>query len=295
MSDKKRGPGRPPRRIVPPIATKGIVQIPKSTDNVVEFHYYDPLVLKQLYSLFKNLKAGNIYFKFMPDTFDILTNDHNGNRLMARIDCDKVTHYYCKKMDKPLYLAVDRNNIQNIFLNINKEIDNIVIIYETIDNMLQIKLNNTKMSKIDTRNVLMHNISPDDDLLELEEKINDLKSILSFTLPPKDFKDTITDIVSYCDKVRLEKHGNGPLVLIFSKAHTNNCETEYTDPDKIELSHTLTENQSYKCEFLTTLLKSISVSIANSPVKIKCMENNEAIISYNIEDIITFNINPKRL
>lgn len=294
MTDKKRGPGRPPRKVVPNNPTNGIVDTPLNPNNIVEFHYYDPLVLRQLFVLFKQLKTEEIYFRFTADTFDILTKDHYDNKILASIDCTKVSHYYCKKLPEPLYLSTDRSNIQYVFLNINKDINNIQINYETVDNMLQIKLSNAKMSKEDTRDVLMCSKVPDDGLLNLEKKVNMILPVLSFSLPPKDFKDTITDIINYSDRFTLEKHGDGPLVFTFPKAHVNKCETEYNDPDKIALTHTLKENDSFNCVFYTSLLKSVSTSVANSNITFKCMDGNDAIIAYNIENVITFNINPKQ-
>ena len=60
--DKRRGPGRPSTRSVPPLLErKGIVNSPKDSNNRLEFVYGDPTVFKSLFTYFKNIKAREIH------------------------------------------------------------------------------------------------------------------------------------------------------------------------------------------------------------------------------------------
>ena len=281
---KKRGPGRPPRRILPPLATKGIVDTPEFDDNIIEFCYYDPMLFKHLFCLFKNLKVRDIYMIFSKDKFYFLTKDHTGNRILVPIDCSKVLHYYCGAETR-LCLSVNKDNIQSIFLNLNKNIQRITIAYEHSDDMLQIRLDNNNIGKIETRNVLVNIRDIDDELSSVLNEINNDKHVLSFSLPAKEFKELICSVCSYGDKFKIEKHGHGPLTISFSRTHTNNCTDEFTDSDKISLFHNLTEKQTFTCQLYAILLKSIAGSIVNSKVMLKCFNDNIAIISSTITDI----------
>lgn len=288
MEKKKRGPGRPPRRILPPLATKGIVDTPEYEENVMEFCYYDPMLFKHLFSLFKNLKVRELFMVFTKTTFSFITHDHIGNRVIVNIDCSKVLHYYCN--EDPLYIAVNRDNIQSIFLNLNKNIDRITLSYENGYDMLQIRLDNNAISKIENRNVLVSVRTPDPDVISILEDINRTDHIISFSLPAREFKELVCSVCCYGDRFKVEKHGNGPLMITFSRTHTTNCIDEFMDGDKIQLFHTLTDKQTFTCQLYAMLLKSIAGSIINSKVNIKCYDNNIACIQSNITDICTVSI-----
>lgn len=220
---QRRGPGRPPRRILPPLTVKGIVDQPENEDNILEFCYYDPTIFKYLFSLFKNLKVRDIYLIFTKDSFSMATKDHIGNRILITIDCSKVIHFYCKPEGEKLCLLVNKDNIQTIFLNLNKNIDRTTFSYEKGDDMLQVRLDNTSLGKIETRNVLICVKPPDDDLLELSGEIKSRKAAIDFTLPIREFKETVCSVCTFGDRFRIEKHGNGPLTISFSRTHTNAC------------------------------------------------------------------------
>ena len=290
----RRGPGRPPRRILAPLTVKGIVDEPECEDNIMEFCYYDPSIFKYLFSLFKNLKVRDIYLIFTPTEFLMLTQDHIGNRILINIECSKIIHYYCKPEDKQLCLLVNKDNIQTIFLNLNKNIDRTTFSYERGDDMLQIRLDNSNLGKIETRNVLICLKTPDEELYSVINEITTKKSVIKFSLPIREFKETVCSVCCYGDRFRIEKHGNGPLTIAFSRTHTNNCTDEFTDPEKIMLIHSITDNQSFSCHLYAMLLKAIAVSIINSKVDIQCYDNNIALISSTISDICTFHIMAER-
>jgi len=287
---QRRGPGRPPRRILPPLTMRGIVNTPENEDNILEFCYYDPNIFKYLFSLFKNIKVRDIYLLFTPDKFFMVTKDHIGNRVLINIDCTKVIHFYCKPDTNILSLLVNKDNIQNIFLNINKNIDRITFSYEKGDDMLQIRLDNASLGKIETRNVLICVKSPDENLLSLQQEMNSKTPIIDFTLPIREFKETVCSVCTFGDRFRIEKHGHGPLTISFSRTHTNACTDEFSEGDKIEMVHTLDPNESFSCHLHSLLLKSIAVSIINSKINIKCFNNNVALISSTITDICKFYI-----
>lgn len=291
--DERRGPGRPRRIVVPSSPIRGIVPEPDEEDNLIEFSYFDPMIFKYLFTLLKNLKVRDIYFVFNKKYFTILTRDHTQNRIIIKVKCDKALHYYCGKDN--LYLSINRDNIQAVFLNLNKSIDRVMISFAEGSDMLKIRLNDSNLTKIKTRDVIVSDKIADDELLTIEQEIRDCDSSLSFSLTTRDFKDTIADATSYGDKIRIEKHGKAPLCLTFSRAHTNICTEEYGDPDKINLDCNLEDNDSFLCILHTMLLKCISVSVISSKVNIKCLSNNKAILTSHLNDLLEFSIFAEKL
>lgn len=289
----RRGPGRPRRVVIPSSPIRGIVSEPDEEDNIIEFSYFDPMIFKYLFTLLKNLKVRDIYFVFNKKYFTILTRDHTQNRIIIKVKCEKALHYYCGEDN--VYLSVNRDNIQAVFLNLNKSIDKIFISFESSSDMLRIRLNDTTLAKVKTRDVIISDKMADDALLGVEQEIKDTESPLSFSLTTRDFKDTIADATSYGDKIRIEKHGASPLCLIFSRVHTNICTEEYSDPDKINLECTLDENDSFLCVLHTMLLKCISVSVISNKVNIKCLSNNRAVLTSQLNDLLDFSIFAEKL
>jgi len=136
VNDTRRGPGRPPRKVISNTPIRGIVDDKEDDDNIIEFSYYDPTIFKNLFSLFKNLKARELYLSFTKDSFIIKTRDHSGNRMFIKFDCNKAIHYYCSE---PINICVNRDNIQPIFINLTKYTEKLLIAYENGSNMLKIK------------------------------------------------------------------------------------------------------------------------------------------------------------
>lgn len=287
MNKVKRGPGRPPRSQINVIPIEGIVDKPNNQDNTIEFIYYEPNDLKQLFTLFKNLKCQTIYFVFTKKYFSIISSVPNGDKIECKIDCSKVVHYYCKTDYN--CISTDRTIIQSIFTNINKSINSISVSYDPEDAMLYFKYENALMGKSETRGVLMTKQDIPSDILESLKHAENTPSI-EFCLPIRDLKDTITDVICYADHLNIEKHGKGNLILSFSKIHTNTCETEYTNPDLINLIDSLKENESFSTQINTSTLKSLSISVTHNLIRIKCFDNNLTVLSSNINNIICFSI-----
>ena len=166
----------------------------------------------------------------------------------------------------------------------------ITISLEKCNDMISIKLNDNSLHKIKVRNVIISMKHPDEDLMKLKDEIDKIESPLSFSLTTRDFKDTISDATSYGDRITIEKHGQGPLILKFIRAHTNVCSEEYSNEDKIELKSSIGNNESFICTLHTLLLKCISVSIMNNRINVKCLNENKALLTSTIGDLINFTI-----
>ena len=290
MSTKseRRGPGRPPRVVIPPTTPLGIIDKPVNKENILELSYFDAVVFKYLFTLLKNLKVRDIYFRFTPESMCIFTKDNIDNRILIDIDCSKMLYYYCQK--ETINICINRENIQAVFINLNKTIDQLYISLESCSDMIQVKLTDNSLQKIKLRNIVISERLPDETLLSTENDIQTANVQLEFTLTTRDFKDTISDATNYGDKITIEKHGDGPLILKFMRAHTNICSEEYSNDTKIDLKSSLEANDSFICVLHTILLKCISVSVINNKINIRCLSNNRAILSSSIGELIDFTI-----
>lgn len=295
-SNERRGPGRPRRVNEPSSPIRGIVDKPDNPDNLIEFSYFDPTIFKHLFTLLKNLKVRDIYFVFNKEYFTILTRDHTKNRIFVKIRCEKALHYYCGKDN--IYLSINRDTIQAVFINLNKSINKILITLEAGVEMLKIQLNDNVLSKTKIREIMVSDKIADEELLNIEDEIKENNTILSFSLTTRDFKETITDATSYGDKIKIEKHGDSPLCLTFSKTHTNICTEKYNDSDKIDLVSNVDDNESFLCVLHTMILKCISVSVINNKIGIQCFNNNKALLTSQLShmnDLLVFSIFAEKL
>lgn len=290
---ERRGPGRPPRVVIPPSTPLGIIKEAICRENILELSYFDAVVFKYLFTLLKNLKVRDIYFIFTPDSMSVYTKDNIDNRVLIEFDCNKMLYYYCGK--KSINICINRENIQAVFINLNKTIDQINISLESCSDMIQIKLSDNSLQKVKIRNVIISERLPEGDLLNIKKDISDSVVQIDFTLTTRDFKDTISDATNYGDKITIEKHGNNPLLLKFMKAHTNICSEEYNNESKIDLKSNLEENDSFMCILHTILLKCISVSVINNSINIRCLHDNKAILSSSIGELIDFTIMAENL
>ncbi len=92
---KKRG--RPKKKNTTPKYTiYGVIPEPANENNHVEFVYHNPTHLKKILTLFKNMSGDIIQIVFSKQYIYMWCNSHTENsRAKVKIDCSKVSSYYC--------------------------------------------------------------------------------------------------------------------------------------------------------------------------------------------------------
>ncbi len=287
----KRGPGRPPRKVMPTSTILGCVSSPTIADSSIctaEFIYYDPLVWKSLFSVLKSLKVRDVYFRFQREVFQIYAKDHMNNHIKNVVNCNKALSYYCTEDD--LCLCVNRDNIDKLFPSINKNIDKIIFYYDATDDYLVMQCNDPILAKVKERRIAVCRVSYEMDVKNIDIGFADEDIKVGFTLPIKDFKDTVSDASNSGDRLTVEKHGNQQLTLSFSGSHSNRGNDAYTEGDKIEMRSTLQEVDYFKCCIHIFTLKALCGSSQTQKVTINCLEENTAIVSMKIGDLIDFEV-----
>jgi hypothetical protein len=286
-TSQKRGPGRPPRKHNTSIPCRGILDKPDNEMNFIELTYHDPTIFRYIFTTFKNLRVRDIYFRFKPDSLTLFAKDHLNNFLAVDIKCENLSNYYCKS---EIFLCVNENNLQKIFLNIHKSIDKVSITYEECEENITIILNDLVLGKEKNYFVSVSNIEPGYNYSEIEKFIKEVDVRLSFSLSVKDFKETISDALHYGDKISIEKHGCAEMEIKFEKVCTDICIERYKDNDKINLISNIPDDESFRCCLHTITIKAITNSIINNSINIKCLDQNQAIFIIKILDIITLTI-----
>ena len=285
----KRGPGRPPRKVIPSTSVLGIVPKPIYEETAtVEFAYYDPMVWKSVFSILKGLKVRDIYFRFCSNKFYIYAKDHVNNRIRIDIDCSQSLSYYCADAD--ISLCINRDNIDKLFPSINKTIDRITFTYCDHDDCLTVECNDPQIGKVKQRRIVVSRVNYVDDIYPLEVAISPDYIKLYFTLPLKDFKDTISDASNSGDKITISKRGRGNLNLSFNNSHSNKGKDEYHECDKISMASTLMEDDYFTCSLYVFTLKAMCSSSQSQKITMYCMNDDAALVEMNVGDIVKFNL-----
>lgn len=285
----KRGPGRPPRKVLPSTSVLGVVPSPIYEESAtVEFAYYDPMVWKSVFGVLKGLKVRDIYFRFCDNNFYIYAQDRVNNKIRIDIDCTRALSYYCAYND--ISLCINRDNIDKLFPSINKTIDRITFVYCDQDDCLTVECNDPAIGKVKQRRIVVSKVKYVDDIYPLEVAISSDMIRLNFTLPIKDFKDTISDASNSGEKITVSKYGKGNLNLSFNNIHSNKGKDEYHECDKIGMHSLINEDDYFTCSLHVFTLKAMCSSSQSQKITIYCMDNDTALVEMNVGDIVKFNL-----
>lgn len=117
--DIRRGPGRPPKkRVVPNFERKGILEKPVRPQSRLEFSYDNPLIFKNLFIYFKNLKSKNILVRCTPTEITFFSRDQSqASFVIATIDGKNVNHYYASDV---FWLGINRELVEKMFNSIDR-------------------------------------------------------------------------------------------------------------------------------------------------------------------------------
>lgn len=289
----KRGPGRPPRKTHSVISALGILQNPHDPKNMIEMVYHDASIFKYIFTTLKNLKVVEVYFYFRPQACTIYSQDHISNPIVIDINCSNLNSYYCAK---PVYILMTENNLQKIFVSPRNSVDKILIEYENMvdescDDRVSVTMTDFELGREKTYFIpaILDN-NPPEWITQMPTNIDTSISRLSFKLSVKYFKETISDALAYGGKISIEKHGTDCMEIKFEKISTDVCIERYKNGSNIDLISNIADDESFRCSLHTITIKSITSGLLNNMIRINCMDNNVAIFSINLSDIVILNI-----
>ena len=278
--DKRRGPGRPSTRPVPPLLErKGIVDSPKDSNNRLEFVYGDPTVFKSLFTYFKNIKAREIHLRCNPKGLTFFARDHSKtSRIVANVTGEHVNWHYC---EGEYWLGINRDNIEKIFSSIDKTFFKITIIQTHDDiNSLVFIFKDAEIDKECNYKIALSSYPLDDELYEAEKILSPAALIanfpIEFTLTAKQFKKSISDASNHSETITFEKLGTHPLQLTYAKSNMIYNEV-YRTPDKINLRSAITDNMTFRATIKIVNVKSLASSMVTDDVRILCREDADIL------------------
>ena len=278
--EKRRGPGRPSTRPVPPILErKGIVDSPKDSNNRLEFVYGDPTVFKSLFTYFKNIRAREIHLRCNSTGLTFFARDHSKtSRIIASVTGKHVNWHYC---ENEYWLGINRDNIEKIFSSIDKTFFKITIIQTHDDiNSLIFIFKDAEIDKECNYKIALSSYPPDEELYEAEKLLSPTALIsnfpIEFTLTAKQFKKSISDASNHSETITFEKLGIHPLQLTYAKSNMIYNEV-YRSPEKINLRSAITENMTFRATIKIINVKSLSSSMVTDDVRILCREDADIL------------------
>lgn len=289
-TSEPRPKGRPAKtqKTVSVLEKHGVVDNPKSSENQLEFAYEKPLLFKNLFKFFGNLKASMIFIRCTPTEMTFFTRDLNKKcRVIAKLPGSQVNWYYC---EKTFWMGVIRTNVEKIFSRIDKSLYKISII-KTHDNDDQIEIifKDAELDK-DCNYKISLSKPDDDEELFATEKTTSEESLngfpVAFTLKSAQIKKSVLDISELPgNEMTIEKIGDYPLRFTHNSANVTYNET-YRSSEKINLVSTVEKEKIFRATVKTTSLKSfVNASIAQE-VRIYCKAGDSIVFHSELDALI---------
>ena len=279
---KRRGPGRPPSKPPAPLLDKrGVVNLPKDSNNRLEFVYSDPSIFKSLFIYFKNIKAREIHLRCSPSGLTFFARDHSKtSRIFATIPGEQVNWYYC---DGTFWLGINRDNIEKIFSSIDKTFFKIVIIQSHDDhNSLIIIFKDSEIEKECNYKIILSSYNEDEDLYDAENIVKTENFLVEFTLTAKQFKKTINDASNYSETITFEKISDNPLQLTYAKSNIIYNEV-YRSGEKISLMSNVNPNNTFRATIKLNNIKSLASSMVTDEIRILCRSDEDILFKSIID------------
>jgi intracellular sulfur oxidation DsrE/DsrF family protein len=289
---QRRGPGRPPSKPpAPPLPFHGVVDNPSDPENIIEFVYGSPEVLKSMFTYFKNLKSRDVRICFSPTGVSFFSRDHTETcRVVATLPGASVNWYYCQKTHNT---SINREKVEKMFASINKSFNKLTIVLRHDDtDAITFILKDPELDK-DCR-YMFPTSSPDADveLMYAEKEITpemlepgpECKFPIQFTLSSKAFKKSIVDASGYSDYLVVEKNGGDhPLQFVYDKVGTTYRET-YKDDKKIKLVSSVEEGSTFRCALNLANIKSLASSMVTDSVAVYLRDDGDILLRSAVDE-----------
>jgi len=273
----KKGPGRP--RKTPkkePIPRKGISKTPQNADSFIEVLYDQPLVMKKIFSFFRAIAAAQIQILFRPREIIFYALDHHEKtKIRVKIDASKLNHYYCRDV---LDIGIDTNEMDMILNKVDKDYTSMVILSDLTNSRRVL----TVVFETEIRIDEMHNLSliGTYNKMENEEEFLNDEYTLSYELPAKYFKKTVSDIKNMSTRLGITQEDNeSPLVFEYLTANKR-VQSKHTvrDSNKIKLNSTLDDGETFRVDICIGYIKPISSSQIADEITI-CVDENKPFMT----------------
>lgn len=283
---KKKTPGRPKKDNFECKSTIiGVRDTPNSFDNMLEFIFDDPKLLKKCDIILKNYYVDEVYFLFNDDNILLLAQDHTKKVYISiKIDCNNVTEYYCRT---PFDICVKRDHLDKIFNTIEKQHNRIIIYSEkdSYQSVLYINLLNEELGIHDSYSIDLL-IKP---CIEKTELTGDSYQI-QFKISSKIFKKFINDSSNYCKILKMDKYYSSP--LCFKMVYNNKVQftRKFLNSDNFQLKSSLSQDEYFNVSIELEYIKPFSNTILSDYFQIYIDQLQGVILKSTYNNICFINI-----
>jgi hypothetical protein len=280
---KKKGPGRP--RKVPkksPTPRKGISTTPMDAENIVEFVYDAPIVIKRLVSFFRSVSSIQIQIIFRSTEVIFYAEDHlKKSQIRIKIDGSKLNHYYCKQT---LNVAVSCLDLDKPMNKVDKEYTNIIIASSQENsqkNLTIILKNDIQIDEVHTIEL----VGLTNPLLD-ESPFNTDAYAIQFELPGRAFRKMMTDINAISKQMWIKMDDPEAEMEFGYISGNRKIKSRHVvkDKNKIKLSSTMKADESFRIDLKVDYVKTISSAHIAEYITIMCDEKKPFTTRAYIDD-----------
>lgn len=286
---EKRGPGRPPKGGDGTLDRRGIVSAPSVKEEIpglqriVEFYYDNPMIIKKVFGLYKQMNSEKISIFFTPDRVVFLSTNHGTtNYIHSEIVCKRVNAYY---LEAPFTIGLDCNKIQKIMDKIDKDYQSITFWCNRDDLgvRLNISLYKAKLDNETTSKIVLE--KPQfTELAEVERKLADEKNYpISFILDSKVFKKKISDANNLGPTLRIEKNGEDPLTFVTVHSNDGTDYDVFKSSGAIGLQSTVGKDDFFSTSVCLNTIKPLAAALIADDLKISIDTYNPMIFTALLE------------
>lgn len=277
-SNLMKKPGRPPKvkPILLQVAKNGITDKPSAPNNIMEMVCDNLKMFKKIFSFFKAYSVNELTFEFAEDKVTIKSKDFNGKCILVlNINCQVLPSYYCKT---PFTRCVKRESLEVIFKkksdSANKNPDNnkvtFILCEEDSRSKMYVLLYNNSLAKTDKYSI---------DLIQTSnhaaiEIPSDDNYPLSFELPSDVFKNTVVELSDIAKTFTVEKNDESPLVIGHIPDQGIRLDSQFEDPEKINLRFEMEEGNLFSASAPISLVKPFANAAFGKKIFIKCDKFN---------------------
>jgi hypothetical protein len=286
---KNKRVGRPSKKLIERSPKDGIVDEAENKTNRMELLYDNPMIFKSIFSYLKNMGTPTVYIKCYRDHMVMLATDNLTKcKIFIRIAGKDMNRYFCNK--DSFYIRLKRDNLENIFSNIDKSFDTISMEIPENKSILIISFRDFEINKKTEYSVVSSDTIDDEhdkELFASEARlaIPENTYTVRWTLPIKKFKKMINDVSANSDIATISKSYDAPLEINYSKDNTINYKDRYLSVDKINLEHNIKPGDVFTYTINIKHIRFLAFAKTSDYIKILCKEDEDFLFISNIGDV----------
>ena len=292
-SQKKRGPGRPPKKVLTvEYSHEGIVSEPKDKRNSVEIFYNCPYIMKLIFDYIKSIKSTTAHIYCNKESIHFITKKVvDVNKTDVEIKGNESMRYYCAS---DIWLGINGGHVNKVLHGVDKSLYDRISLSFSPENREKfvITLFDDSIESSHCRYITLSNLDVTNDILTLPQTIkNDIATDaypISFTLPVRIFTKLVTTIADQkCPDFEFRRFHDQPLMVYYEKQQVIECVDTFGSDEKIEFKSTFNVPTMFICKLQTKNVKPVASAIITDKVRIMCKQPDKVMFELILDDAVT--------